>query len=294
MGSSSGEESNAEGPKNQSLFVVDRSENFNFLALMEVTESDDEGDMSEIKDSINIHMGKTDSEIEEEESSSAETKVLALAVGSDSELDYNENNAKTQVSFSHVKDNLHNYSRKKLESLSCVLIDAYFCACESKESLLKEYAALRTENETLTITNEDLLKEISSLAQINLEENVRNLSDELNSMTEKNELLLKELEQTKLKLEHIMKWTKSSRLLGYMQQGQSTTKYGIGFKLNVINKTKQVQTLLCTLCGRSRHLRNDCQKNNEAIKRNLTHLKGIHGRRTKNQIPPRNPCQDGP
>ena len=117
-----------------------------------------------------------------------------------------------------------------------------------------------------------------------LEENARNLSDQVESMTKKNELLLKELEQTKLKLEHIMKWTKSSRLLDDMQQGQSTTKYGIGFKINVPNKAEQVQTMLCTYCGHSGHLISDCQKKNEAVKKNLTHLGKAQSKRTKNQV----------
>lgn len=52
-------------------------------------------------------------------------------------------------------------------------------------------------------------------------------------MTAKNKVLLKELELTKAKLEHMMRWVKSSLLLDDMQQGQSATKYRIGFKKNV-------------------------------------------------------------
>lgn len=45
----------------------------------------------------------------------------------------------TKVSFEHVKKNMTGYSKKKLESLSLVLIDAYVSVCDTKENILEDY-----------------------------------------------------------------------------------------------------------------------------------------------------------
>lgn len=115
-----------------------------------------------------------------------------------------------------------------------------------------------------------------------LEEKAKNLGDELISLTKRNKALLKELEQTKGKLKHTMKWIRSSSLLCDMQIGCSTTKYGIGFKISEPKRIENNSGIMCTLCGNSSHMRDECNKNVEAIKSNHTYLERTYGRKIKN------------
>lgn len=124
MGDSSGEESNGQGHENQSLLAIEGPKMYDFLALVELEESDNEScDTTEIK--VKAKLDKSDSEIEDEDS------YLILMAGRNP--DNRENNQQeTKVSFEQVKKNIHTYSKKKLKLLSQVLINAYLSISELK------------------------------------------------------------------------------------------------------------------------------------------------------------------
>lgn len=67
-----------------------------------------------------------------------------------------EDDKHSKVNFHQIKEDLHLYSKRNLESLSCVLIDAYHSTCATKEYVLKDYASWRIENETLEVLNKIL------------------------------------------------------------------------------------------------------------------------------------------
>jgi len=57
-----------------------------------------------------------------------------------------------------------------------------------------------------------------------LEENVKVLSNNVQSMTKRNEVLVEELQKTKMELEQNMRWTTSSAMFGNIQKSQSSTR----------------------------------------------------------------------
>lgn len=50
-----------------------------------------------------------------------------------SKIDYDYEQEETKLYFSHIKPNLHKYSKQKLESLTTFLIDAYYTIYSDKK-----------------------------------------------------------------------------------------------------------------------------------------------------------------
>jgi len=140
------------------------------------------------------------------------------------------------VSFHQIKENLHLYSKKKIESLFCTLIDAYHSTCPKEEKMSKQYVSLRAENENLNQhLHENVInnfkstrkeKDIKNNVRMALEENVKVLSNNVHSMIKRNEVLIEELQNTKMELEQNMRW-KNSSMLGNIQKSQSSTRQNL-------------------------------------------------------------------
>lgn len=194
---------------------MENLEKFDFLPLVE---SDDEVNTYQMNNTTEAQMHGASLQTKVERNKGTKGDILALMTTTNSEHDEGDNE-KDKICFEHVKENFHLYSKKKLEPLSHILIDAYLSTCEDKDNQQGEYGSPRTENQILEIINQYLQKEVSDLnssekqknvknhVHMAFEESVKTLSEELNCMTSKNEAPLKEFELTKAKLEHTMRWT---------------------------------------------------------------------------------------
>ena len=170
---------------------------------------------------------------------------LALIAKTDSEDD-EEDDKQSKVSFHHIKVNIESYFKKELESLLSTLIDAYQSVNSEREQVMENYVSLREVNDNLKKHNHFLqnkLKEqikISKLSQkgkysvselqLALEEKIKLLTINCQALTERNRLLQENLDHTKLDLERNLRWTRSSEILTQIQEKQTTSRSGIGFK----------------------------------------------------------------
>ncbi|XP_027774342.1 uncharacterized protein LOC114078040 [Solanum pennellii] len=266
MGNSSDEESEGDETENKSLLALEQEDDYDFLALVAV----------ETK--------------EEKETCRSQETILALMAGSDSEDD-EEDDKQSKVSFHHIKVNIESYSKKELESLLSTLIDAYQSVNSEREQVMENYASLREVNDNLEKHNHFLqnkLKEqikISELShkgknsaselQLALEEKIKLLTIKYQALTERNRLLQKNLDHTKLDLERNLRWTRSSEILTQIQEKQTTSRSGIGFKKqnNLVSHTIHMSKSLCTHCGNSGHLKNQCKALFEAFQKNVKFTK---------------------
>jgi len=249
MGNLSEEESEDEELENKSLLAIEQSDEYDFLALVAISESEEEG--------RNI-------------CKSQET-IQALMAGSDSEED-EEEDIHGKVSLHHVKNNLSSYSKRELESLLYTLINAYQSTDSRRELIMEDYASLREENENLEKQNHRLLSKITEL------------NKNLDSMTKRNEELNKELHMSKAEAENSMRWTRSSILLDNIHKSQTSTKHGIGFDKNSQVKNPNIDCL-CVHCAFTGHKSYDCHRKLTAYENNLTYLRKPHPKRVTKQIP---------
>lgn len=129
--SKSGEESNGEAPENQSPMAIKKPDKYNFLVVIATVESNAEINKDKVANVTDPELTNCKPKCNEEN--------LAMIVGACS---YDKGNAllDTKVSFKQSKAKIHTYSKKKLESLLQVLIEAYLTICNSKEFLLKDFA----------------------------------------------------------------------------------------------------------------------------------------------------------
>lgn len=159
----------------------------------------------------------TDSNNEEEESKSSDN-ILALMAGFES-----ENKGDFEVCFLDLKPELKKFSKKKLESLASILIDAYYSSCSNKDQMLSDYASLRMDCKKLEEENTSLqnsFKKFSSkgkskatILQESLEEDIRKPNVNIHELTEKNKALIDDLVRTKKDLENSNSWTRSLGML---------------------------------------------------------------------------------
>ena len=215
---------------------------------------------------------------------------FSLIAETDSEDD-EEDNKQSNVSFLHIKVNIESYSKKELESLLSTLIDAYQSVKSEREQVMENYASLREVNDNLEKHNHFLqnkLKEqikISELShkgknsaselQLALEGKLKLLTIKYQALTERNRLLQENLDHTKLDLERNLRWTRSSEILTQIQEKQTTSRSGIGFKKqnNLVSHTFHMSKSLCTHCGNSGHLKNQCKALFEAFQENVKFTK---------------------
>lgn len=87
MENSSDEESNEEGRENQLLLVIEETRKFDFRALIALSESDDNEDVCQAKDTIMAQMARIDSEDNEENTCQSKENIMALMARTDSEED---------------------------------------------------------------------------------------------------------------------------------------------------------------------------------------------------------------
>ncbi|KAK4707041.1 hypothetical protein R3W88_033401 [Solanum pinnatisectum] len=161
------------------------------------------------------------------------------------------------VSFHDIKENLDSYSKRQLESLLYTLINAYQSTCSKRNIIMEDYASPREENENLEKQNHYLQNKL------------KELSNNLQSMIKRNEDLQAKLHTTKMEVEHSMRRTKSSIIYDSIQKSQSSTKHGIGFD-KASSKTKNPNIVcLCSHCGLTRH------KSYACIKKLITHINNL-------------------
>ncbi|KAG5632799.1 hypothetical protein H5410_004516 [Solanum commersonii] len=172
MGNLSEEESEYGELENKSLLAIEQADEYDFLALIAISESEEE---------------------EEERSIfQPQETIQALMAGLDSEEDEEED--------------IHGKS-----------------ANSKRELIMEDYASLREENENLGKQNHHFLSKITEI------------SNNLDSMTKRNEELNKELHMTTAKAENSMRWTTSSILLDNSRP--TSARHGIGFDKKNCRKT---------------------------------------------------------
>ena len=108
MGGISEDESENEEIENQSLLAIKQEDNYDFLALVAVTEEADKESTWQAQDTIHALMAGSDSEEEEED----------------------QNN---HVSSTLSKENLEIYTKRELKLLLETVIKAYESTCHEKE-----------------------------------------------------------------------------------------------------------------------------------------------------------------
>lgn len=113
--------------------------------------------------------------------------------------------------------------------------------------------------------------------QLALEEKAKEPEKQLINLCKRNETLLKELDQAKAKLEHNIRWPRSSAMFDDVQQGKSTTKYGIEYKIKEPKESATNYHILCTLCGKTSHSRDRCNKNTKHFNNSFTYLNRTYG-----------------
>uniref|UniRef100_M1DGZ7 Uncharacterized protein n=1 Tax=Solanum tuberosum TaxID=4113 RepID=M1DGZ7_SOLTU len=118
MRDSSEEESKDKRFKNQSLLAIEETYKYDFLALVAETESKDERNTCQTQETIQALMTGTGFDEDEEEEKQPE------------------------VSFLETKSKINMYSKKQLQSLSSVLIDAYYLVKSKKNQLMDEYICI--------------------------------------------------------------------------------------------------------------------------------------------------------
>lgn len=260
MGDLSEEEFEDEGFENQSLLAIEQSNKYDFLALIAETDSGDD----------------------------------------------KEDENQSKVSFHHIKVNIESYSKKELESLLSTLIDAYQSVNSEREQVMENYAYLREVNDNLEKHNHFLqnkLKEqikISELShkgknsaselQLALEEKIKLLTIKYQALTERNRLLQENLDHNKLDLERKLRWTRSCEILTQIQEKQTTSRSGIGYKKqnNLVSHTFHIPTSLCTHCGNSGHLKNQCKALFEVFQKNAKFTKKEKTDTAKNLVRKKN------
>lgn len=107
------DEADEDDPNIQSLLAMVEAKDGDTLALLAMSDTEDEHDKETSKETI-----------------------LGLIGGFDSDNDTEQE--ETKVCFSDHEPNLQKYSKKKPESLSSDLIDAYYFAFSSKEYLMND------------------------------------------------------------------------------------------------------------------------------------------------------------
>jgi len=131
-----------------------------------------------------------------------------------------EEEKQPEVSFLETKCKINMYSKKQFQSLSSVLIDAYYLVKSENNQLMDEYASLRLDcmtlkdqitshNNTINGLKEQVKtpelshkdKNSASELQLALEEEIKQLTINCQILTERNRLLLENLVKTKLDLE---------------------------------------------------------------------------------------------
>lgn len=70
-------------------------------------------------------------------------------------------------------------------------------------------------------------------AHMALEEDIKVLSNNLHIASIRNEVLYEELHRTKMKLEHHIRWIRSSKMLDHIQKSQSSTRHGVGVQKGI-------------------------------------------------------------
>ena len=104
-------------------------------------------------------------------------------------------------------------------------------------------------------------KNSASEIQLALEDKLKLLTIKYQALTERNRLLQENLDHTKLDLERNLRWTRSSEILTQIQERQTTSRSGIGFKKqnNLVLDTINMSKSLCTHCGNSDCLKHQCK-----------------------------------
>lgn len=99
-------------------------------------------------------------------------------------------------------------------------------------------------------------------------------------------LLQENLDHTKLDLERNLRWTRSSEILTQIQERQTTSRSGIGFKKqnNLVSHTIHMSKSLCTHCGNSGHLKNQCKSLFETFQENVKFTKKEKIETSKNLV----------
>ena len=118
-------------------------------------------------------------------------------------------------------------------------------------------------------------KNSASELQLALEEKMKLLTIKYQALTERNRLVQENLDHTKLDLERNLRWTRSSEILTQIQEKQTTSRSGIGFKKqnNLVSHNIHMSKSLCTHCGNSVHLKNQCKALFEAFQKNVKFTK---------------------
>ncbi|KAG5579828.1 hypothetical protein H5410_050455 [Solanum commersonii] len=112
------EESKDKRFKNQSLLAIEETDKYDFLARVAKTESKDERNTYQTEETIHALMTRTCFDEDEEEEKQPE------------------------VSFLETKSKINMYSKKQLQSLSSVLIDACYLVKSKNNQLMDEYICI--------------------------------------------------------------------------------------------------------------------------------------------------------
>lgn len=116
------------------------------MTSMQSSSTDKFDDDEESDEDDQSLMAKEDSDTKPED-------LLGLMATSYSNINDEE---EPEVSFRDIKNNIHTYTKKKLVSLSRVLIDAYHKLFAEKNQLMNDYASLRFENKDLEVSRQNL------------------------------------------------------------------------------------------------------------------------------------------
>ncbi|KAH0712611.1 hypothetical protein KY289_008570 [Solanum tuberosum] len=189
MGNLSKEKSEDGGFKNRPLLAIEKTNKYDFLALVVITEPDEERKTHQSQETM---------------------QALMAGIGSD-EYEEKEKQPENQLMDEYVS-----------LRLDCMTLEDQITSRDNTINGLKELV----KNPELSHKGKNHASEL----QFALEEDIKRLTINCQALTERNRLQQENLVMTKLDLERNLRWTRSSEFLTQLQERQTTSRTGIGFR----------------------------------------------------------------